>query len=141
MHSITFLTSLLCFFMCSGTCTYDFWSFNCLICDFLQNCYFNNSVWIWIRICIRIQTFFPDSDLDPAKNFGFFRIRIHNTACNCSKLYYPSSTCQSSMCTVALGPSYVWKLCEELHGKIITNGYSMFLWFIQLTIFSPLLAA
>jgi hypothetical protein len=33
---------------------------------------------VWIRIRIRIRTFFSDSD--PAKTFGLFRIRIHNTA-------------------------------------------------------------
>jgi hypothetical protein len=36
---------------------------------------FYNSV--WIRIRIQIRTFFSDSD--PAKIFGLFRIRIHNT--------------------------------------------------------------
>jgi hypothetical protein len=37
-----------------------------------------NSAWILIRIRIRIRTFCSDSD--PAKTFGLFRIRIHNTA-------------------------------------------------------------
>jgi hypothetical protein len=41
-----------------------------------------NSVWIRFRVRIRIRTFFSDSDSDPAKTFGLFRIRIHNTGCH-----------------------------------------------------------
>jgi hypothetical protein len=53
-----------------------FFSFKCLIFEFSQKFSFYNSV--WIRIRIRIPTIFSDSD--PAKTFGLFRIRIHNTA-------------------------------------------------------------
>jgi hypothetical protein len=60
-----------CFYECSGTCTTEkkrfssrkklnryFFSFTCLICDFSQKFSFYNSVWIRIRIQIRIRTFF-----------------------------------------------------------------------------------
>jgi hypothetical protein len=47
----------------------------CLICDFSHQNFFYSA---WIRIRIQIRNIFSASD--PAKTYGFFRIRIHNTA-------------------------------------------------------------
>jgi hypothetical protein len=80
------------------TGTGTFFSFNCLISDFSQFFIFYNSVWIRIRTFFQIrirpkltasvgfgscQNLRRLSDSDPAKTYGFFRIRIHNLDCKC----------------------------------------------------------
>jgi hypothetical protein len=51
-----------------------FFSFKCLICDFAQKFLFYNNAWIQIRIRTFIGFGYNQNI------FGFFRIRIHNTA-------------------------------------------------------------